>query len=74
MLGNVGEWTHDRWVRGFTNVDIILFKESVDESPRILRGRAFTNFDEIVRSADRNKTAPSDRATNNGFRLARTYR
>ena len=41
-------------------------------NPRLLRGGAFNNQPANVRSANRNRNAPTNRNTNNGFRLAST--
>ncbi len=43
-------------------------------NPRLLRGGAFTNQPANVRSANRNRNAPSNRNINNGFRPASTWR
>jgi formylglycine-generating enzyme required for sulfatase activity len=55
-------------------VDSINSKEFINEKrPRQLRGGSFYYLPEYVRSADRGRNAPSNRAANNGFRPARTY-
>ena len=48
--------------------------EYINENPRILRGGSFYYRPALVRSAYRDRDTPSSRATNGGFRLARTYR
>jgi formylglycine-generating enzyme required for sulfatase activity len=72
MLGNVYEWCQERHGDkpeggAQSNDDII------DESPRLLRGGAFTYPPAGVRSAYRNWNAPLDRDIGFGLRLARTY-
>jgi eukaryotic-like serine/threonine-protein kinase len=78
MLGNVYEWCDERDYRYGTagnkaHVDIINKSESVDISPRLLRGGAFGFRPADVRSACRGMIAPAIRSSYGGFRLARTY-
>ena len=72
MLGNVYEWCQDRYGsepdRKEANLDAI-----IDASPRLLRGGAFINLPADVRSASRDRNAPSFRSVNFGFRPSRTY-
>ena len=79
MLGNMYEWCQDSWnaskpaKKGIYN-DLINISESiVEKNPRLLRGGSFDNQPAIVRSANRNRDAPSYRGTNYGFRPSRTY-
>jgi serine/threonine protein kinase/formylglycine-generating enzyme required for sulfatase activity/tetratricopeptide (TPR) repeat protein len=79
MLGNEFEWCQDsvnafRPLNKGVHNDVINRLESVNENdPRLLRGGAFLNPPALVRSAGRNRYAPSYRSTSDGFRLARTY-
>ena len=79
MLGNTYEWCQDSWnvskpvKKGICN-DVINISESViDGNPRLLRGGTFNNQPGNVRSANRYRNAPSDRDSDYGFRLSRTY-
>jgi len=74
--GNIWEWCQDRYSEppGEKDVHIIMTSESIDEKhPRILRGGAFTLPPAYVRSAYRNRLAPSYRYYVSGFRPSRTY-
>jgi formylglycine-generating enzyme required for sulfatase activity/tetratricopeptide (TPR) repeat protein len=80
MLGNEVEWVQDsarrsmRQRRGLFG-DIININEYLnDRIPRLLRGGSFMYPPALVRSANRNLYAPSNRnASNVGFRPSRTY-
>jgi eukaryotic-like serine/threonine-protein kinase len=80
MLGNEFEWVNDklrvsRPGRHGYKIDYINIIESVnDKFPRLLRGGTFNNQPANVRSANRNRNAPSNRNTNNGFRPVSTWR
>ena len=79
MLGNVLEWVQD----GHKNYqpdqsnqinDIINTYESIiHKHPRLLRGGSFFYRPALVRSAFRDGITPSNRYSDGGFRLARTY-
>jgi formylglycine-generating enzyme required for sulfatase activity len=78
MLGNAHEWVHDR--SGVTRPgrharynDNINTLESIDPTPRLLRGGNFTFQATVLRAASRYWIAPSLRNVNLGFRPARTY-
>jgi formylglycine-generating enzyme required for sulfatase activity len=79
MLGNEFEWVNDaedrtRPGRHAIHSDHISIWESISEkNPRLLRGGTFNDPPAFVRAAFRRRSAPSDRTTNFGFRLARTY-
>jgi serine/threonine protein kinase/formylglycine-generating enzyme required for sulfatase activity/tetratricopeptide (TPR) repeat protein len=80
MLGNIYEWCHNPYAsyqpdRDGLIIDHIISRESISERiPRLLRGGAFLYLPRYVRTADRFRLAPSSRASNFGFRPARTYR
>jgi len=79
MLGNVFEWCDDRQYNYGTAgnrvvTDNIKTLEHVDITVRLLRGGAFNDLLANVRSANRNRNLPTNRDTNNGFRLASTWR
>ncbi len=78
MLGNAFEWCQERALiyrpdRAGTIFDNINIQEYIDMNPRLLRGGAFIDPPALVRSAIRFRYAPTNRITNDGFRLARTY-
>ena len=74
MLGNEFEWVQDSLGRTMPErrgafSDIINISEYINEkNPRLLRGGAFSSRPAIVRSANRNWFAPSDRYSYTGFR------
>jgi formylglycine-generating enzyme required for sulfatase activity len=74
MLGNVFEWTeacyHDGYVGAPANGEVWT-TETCDS--RVLRGGSWDSVPvSTVRSADRSVRTPADRATSDGFRVART--
>jgi serine/threonine protein kinase/formylglycine-generating enzyme required for sulfatase activity/tetratricopeptide (TPR) repeat protein len=78
MLGNVYEWVNDRygaprpWVKGHF-IDVNYTSEYItDRRARVLRGGTFLYPPAVVRSAVRDRHAPSNRSSNDGFRPART--
>ena len=79
MLGNVYEWCHEQYYRYpegevNTTIDDMHILLSINEkNPRLLRGGAFNCRPANVRSAYRNRNAPSGRSTLVGFRPSRTY-
>jgi formylglycine-generating enzyme required for sulfatase activity len=73
MLGNVVEWCQERSTSYQPSKVSPPTRDIIDDSPRLLRGGAFTNRPALVRSADRAALAPTSRDINDGFRLARTY-
>jgi formylglycine-generating enzyme required for sulfatase activity len=78
MLGNVYEWCQDEHHSygagegGEISEDRIK-GESINENPRVLRGGAFYYLPASVRSAKRDKGAPSFLYFSYGFRPCRTY-
>ena len=77
MLGNVYEWCQEQYLdyepgKGVLKDDINIRLSIIDKHPRLLRGGSFNDPPAVVRSADRDRLAPSIRVTNHGFRLART--
>jgi formylglycine-generating enzyme required for sulfatase activity len=80
MLGNMWEWCQDDWNaprslnRAIYDDTLTLAQLIVEKNPRVLRGGAFGLYPENVRSATRNRLAPSYRDAPFGFRPARTYR
>jgi formylglycine-generating enzyme required for sulfatase activity/tetratricopeptide (TPR) repeat protein len=73
MLGNVFEWCQGRGVKYQPGRPEPSTSDIVDDLPRLVRGGAFTYRPANVRSAYRNKGAPSDPFLLIGFRLARSY-
>ena len=79
MLGNTTEWCQERWKaskpgRNAMNKDNINIYEFITEkSPRLRRGGTFNDPPAFVRSAIRNRYAPSNRNSNYGFRPSGTY-
>jgi eukaryotic-like serine/threonine-protein kinase len=79
LHGNLWEWCHDSWnvsepgrneiVAALTIISL----HGSNQSPPLLRGGGFINPPASVRSAERYWSAPANRSTNFGFRLARTY-
>jgi len=78
MLGNVGEWCFGLNLPYPEQADKV-FEDTPTTQPveaadtRMLRGGAWGDLPEGVRSADRNSYGPDLRAINFGFRPARTY-
>jgi formylglycine-generating enzyme required for sulfatase activity len=71
VLGNLAEWCQEKVGRYHTDqltLDQIANSQSVDESPRILRGSNFAGSVADVRSASRLWSAPSTRFFFAGFR------
>ena len=79
MLGNVYEWCQEQYYRypegeGNTTTDDINILLSINEQyRRLLRGGTFDDIPAYVRSAYRNRYAPSYRYFDDGFRPSRTY-
>ena len=79
MLGNVYEWCQEQYYRypegeGNTTTDDINILLSIKEqNPRLLRGGTFYGPPARVRSAYRDRIAPSLRYANYGFRPSRTW-
>lgn len=78
MLGNAFEWCTDLYVAPYRpSDDAPLTRERPsyvvsDSDERVFRGGAFSYLPAFVRSASRNRRAPTLRNANNGFRVART--
>jgi formylglycine-generating enzyme required for sulfatase activity len=76
LLGNVYEWCQDRKYEYYEYQPVRTESpsdESVDDTPRLLRGGAFTFLPAEERSARRVWNVPTDRNFILGFRPARTY-
>jgi formylglycine-generating enzyme required for sulfatase activity/tetratricopeptide (TPR) repeat protein len=75
MLGNVYEWCQERAAVYQPGRMESPSYDIIDDTPRLLRGGAFTDRPASVRSAYRGRiwVAPTGRLINYGFRLARTY-
>jgi formylglycine-generating enzyme required for sulfatase activity len=75
MLGNVHEWVKDEYhaYEAQAISDDIKTISHIDESPRLLRGGAFSSQPAVVRSAFRVRYAPAYRDADIGFRPSRTY-
>jgi len=72
-LGNVYEWCQERYTDYQPGSGDPSVGDIIDDSPRLLRGGAFTHLSASARSAHRDRFGPADRIFNYGFRLARTY-
>jgi len=78
ILGNVVEWCQDPGVlcepgpRGWAFEDRPILTPVLNKTMRILRGGAYDDQPENLRSAKRNGFLPTYRFTYNGLRLART--
>jgi formylglycine-generating enzyme required for sulfatase activity len=78
MLGNVYEWVNDRfgaprpWAKGKYRDIINTSEHIINRRTRLLRGGTFLYPPAVVRSAVRDRHAPSNRSSNDGFRPART--
>jgi eukaryotic-like serine/threonine-protein kinase len=79
MLGNMIEWCQGRYelyepASASHIIDAINMKEYIDvETNRLLRGGSFSFQPSYVRSAYRDRYAPSSRPASDGFRPSRTY-
>jgi formylglycine-generating enzyme required for sulfatase activity len=73
MLGNVWEWCQDRYTSYQPGRAESLSDDIIDDSPRFLRGGAFSELPAFARSANRNYTSPLLYRYNFGFRPARTH-
>jgi formylglycine-generating enzyme required for sulfatase activity len=73
MLGNVWEWVQDCYHGSYAGApaDGSVWEGGKCEA-RVLRGGSWDNRPQLVRSAIRNRNAPSERDDDNGFRIART--
>ena len=71
MHGNVAEWCQDRWQRNAKRAssESETIKSDLD---RVLRGGAFNDNPDFVRSSHRSDAVPSEHGYNFGFRPART--
>jgi formylglycine-generating enzyme required for sulfatase activity len=72
--GNVWEWVQDCYVETYTGAptDGSAVKPGTEcTSSRVLRGGSWINFPQGLRSAYRDRVAPTDRGYDVGFRLAR---
>jgi formylglycine-generating enzyme required for sulfatase activity len=79
MLGNAYEWCGDGYRDYPVATDAGISEDSgdttklADKVSRVLRGGAFNNQPEYVRSAFRDGVVPTDRGNGFGFRPSRTY-
>ena len=79
VLGNVYEWTLDPYDAyqpdqgNNPSVDALHQAEFSDQVGRVLRGGSFNDSAQALRSANRGRIRPTDRAILNGLRPARTY-
>ena len=73
MLGNVLEWVQDGHKSYQPDQSGQIYESITHKHPRILRGGSFFYRPALVRSAFRDGVAPSNRYSDGGFRLARTY-
>ncbi len=76
MLGNLGEWCHDREYE-YESVNNGLQSDSQTEivmeaTPRLMRGGSFTARTPVARSANRYTDLPADVNYSFGFRVVRT--
>jgi hypothetical protein len=74
MLGNVWEWNQDCYTDSYEGApaDGSPWENAEDSNCalRVLRGGAWFNEPQNVRSANRNRNTPDNRNNNVGFRLA----
>ena len=73
--GNVWEWVEDCWNDDYDGMPVdgsAWTSERCDNSPRVLRGGAWNNEPQNLRSANRNRSTAKNRNNNVGFRVART--
>ncbi len=71
MHGNVWEWTEDCWNKSYTGASTDGSAWTVAECDfRILRGGSWVSDPKHLRSSYRNRSDPSTRYNNYGFRLA----
>jgi formylglycine-generating enzyme required for sulfatase activity len=74
MHGNVWEWCEDNWHESYNGKppsDGSVWRGG-SRSLRVLRGGAWNNNPENLRSANRNRNQPDNRNNNVGFRVAST--
>jgi formylglycine-generating enzyme required for sulfatase activity len=74
MLGNVWEWTADRWHDDYRRApnDGSAWTTGGSNARRVLRGGAWNGDPRGVRAGFRSHGEPGNRGSNGGFRLART--
>jgi formylglycine-generating enzyme required for sulfatase activity len=73
MIGNVSEWTQDCWNPSHAGAPLDgKARLSGDCSQRVIRGGSWSSGPVYARSAARQKNPASYRASDLGFRLART--
>ena len=79
MLGNAAEWCQDRYGRypgtegEAATADQDPAAAIADRDARVVRGGAFRDTADGLRSASRDKSPPSQRRDTIGFRVARGY-
>jgi formylglycine-generating enzyme required for sulfatase activity len=72
MAGNVWEWTQDCYVDRYRNDDASGNAVEGTSCGRVIRGGAWDSDSKSLRSSDRNGDTPNNRASNIGFRVARS--
>lgn len=69
MAGNVWEWTGTKWIANYKNYANLVANDQEGDVARALRGGAWNNLSDGVRSANRNLYYPNYRGNGIGFRL-----
>ena len=74
MHGNVWEWVQDVWHENYSGAptDGSAWQTGGDATRRVLRGGAWVNYPDSLRSAVRLRSTPDYRVSYFGFRIART--
>jgi sulfatase modifying factor 1 len=71
MLGNVWEWVEDSYHENYQGAPVDGSAWQGDDKKRVLRGGSWYDAPQFVRAAGRDKSAPTSRYDNIGFRIAR---
>jgi formylglycine-generating enzyme required for sulfatase activity len=72
MLGNVLEWTEDSYHENYNGAPADGSAWQGAEAKRVIRGGSWYDSPRYVRAAERDKTMPTSRYSNFGFRVVRT--